>query len=183
LKDILSDTVEQDTIGRIPGEAVPKDPRERPMIFSFEKFKKIFQKHGQFSPENLLETINNPTFAFRNVRNETTQSYDEDKINILKRIPGSNNFWVVGAERNNGFFFLTNVEVRRSSEQGIDERIDERVQKQEDIFVDNRTNSQYQSAGDIYSDNFKKRFGDWETDPKNASKVVNEDGTPKIMYH
>lgn len=30
---------------------------------------------------------------------------------------------------------------------------------------------------------FKRWFGDWQNDPENASKVVNEDGTPKIVYH
>ena len=30
---------------------------------------------------------------------------------------------------------------------------------------------------------FKRWFGDWENHPKSASKVVNEDGTPKIVYH
>lgn len=30
---------------------------------------------------------------------------------------------------------------------------------------------------------FKKWFGDWETDPKNASKVVDENGEPMVMYH
>ena len=35
----------------------------------------------------------------------------------------------------------------------------------------------------IKSDNFKNWFGDWENNPSKASKVVNEDGTPKIVYH
>lgn len=30
---------------------------------------------------------------------------------------------------------------------------------------------------------FKRWFGDWQKDPKRASKVVNADGTPKIVYH
>lgn len=30
---------------------------------------------------------------------------------------------------------------------------------------------------------FKKWFGDWENDPENASKVVDENGEPKVMYH
>lgn len=30
---------------------------------------------------------------------------------------------------------------------------------------------------------FKEWFGDWENDPVNASKVVDENGEPKIMYH
>jgi hypothetical protein len=30
---------------------------------------------------------------------------------------------------------------------------------------------------------FKRWFGDWENDPKNASKVVDENGEPKVVYH
>ena len=33
------------------------------------------------------------------------------------------------------------------------------------------------------TENFKAWFGDWENDPEHASKVVNEDGTPKVVYH
>lgn len=36
---------------------------------------------------------------------------------------------------------------------------------------------------DVRTDNFKKFFGDWENDPENASKVVDENGEPKVMYH
>lgn len=38
-------------------------------------------------------------------------------------------------------------------------------------------------AEQIYSDNFKDWFGDWENDPENASKVVDEDGRPKVVLH
>lgn len=30
---------------------------------------------------------------------------------------------------------------------------------------------------------FKSWFGDWENDPENASKVVDENGEPKLLYH
>lgn len=43
--------------------------------------------------------------------------------------------------------------------------------------------TKYQLAGQTTSDNFKKWFGDWENDPKNSSKVVNEKGEPLMMYH
>lgn len=33
------------------------------------------------------------------------------------------------------------------------------------------------------TENFKKWFGDWEKNPTKASKVVNADGTPKVVYH
>lgn len=33
------------------------------------------------------------------------------------------------------------------------------------------------------SQQFKRWFGDWQNDPAKASKVVNADGTPKVVYH
>ena len=35
----------------------------------------------------------------------------------------------------------------------------------------------------VRTQNFKRRFGDWENDPENASKVVDENGEPKVVYH
>lgn len=39
------------------------------------------------------------------------------------------------------------------------------------------------SENQTETENFKKWFGDWQDDPASASKVVNEDGTPKVVYH
>lgn len=38
-------------------------------------------------------------------------------------------------------------------------------------------------AGDIHGENFKNWFGDWENDAENASKMVDENGEPKVFYH
>jgi hypothetical protein len=35
----------------------------------------------------------------------------------------------------------------------------------------------------VRTDAFKNWFGNWETDPKNASKVVDENGEPLVVYH
>lgn len=35
----------------------------------------------------------------------------------------------------------------------------------------------------VRTENFKNWFGDWENDPENASKVVDENGEPMVMYH
>lgn len=35
----------------------------------------------------------------------------------------------------------------------------------------------------VRTPNFKKWFGDWENDSKNASKVVDENGEPLVVYH
>jgi hypothetical protein len=49
-------------------------------------------------------------------------------------------------------------------------------------------NNQRGSIGGAFNsqtktDNFKKWFGDWEKDPANASKVVDADGKPLVVYH
>ena len=35
----------------------------------------------------------------------------------------------------------------------------------------------------VRTPSFKKWFGDWENDPKNSSKVVDENGEPLVVYH
>lgn len=35
----------------------------------------------------------------------------------------------------------------------------------------------------VRTKNFKEWFGDWENDPENASKVVDENGEPMVVYH
>ena len=37
------------------------------------------------------------------------------------------------------------------------------------------------NLGPIYSDNFKRWFGDWENDPQNSSKVVDSNGVPYTL--
>ena len=34
----------------------------------------------------------------------------------------------------------------------------------------------------VRSEEFKKWFGDWEKDPANASKVIDENGEPLVVY-
>lgn len=43
----------------------------------------------------------------------------------------------------------------------------------------NLTSEQYKL---VRTPEFKAWFGDWENDPKNASKVIDENGEPKVMY-
>ena len=48
---------------------------------------------------------------------------------------------------------------------------------------DNGSNVKPRFENVTESSQFKRWFGDWQNDPKHASKVVNEDGTPKVVYH
>ncbi|MBC8534762.1 hypothetical protein, partial [Yeguia hominis] len=57
----------------------------------------------------------------------------------------------------------------RDSSNIIIRRIDEKINRK----ISHITQSQQ----------FKRWFGDWQNHPEKASKVVNADGTPKVMYH
>ena len=46
--------------------------------------------------------------------------------------------------------------------------------------LSNLTQRQY---AQVRTKEFKDWFGDWENDPENASKVVDENGEPRVMYH
>ena len=39
------------------------------------------------------------------------------------------------------------------------------------------------AKSNVYSDNFLNWFGDWINDPANASKVVDKNGEPLVVYH
>ena len=54
------------------------------------------------------------------------------------------------------------------------------------LYDDAEANAMRKAMGEgdqTRSDNFKKWFGDWENDPENASKVVDADGKPMVVYH
>ncbi|MCD8180979.1 MAG: hypothetical protein LUF26_05810, partial [Firmicutes bacterium] len=53
---------------------------------------------------------------------------------------------------------------------------------EENVKYSAKENSE-NNAAQTKTDAFKAWFGDWESDPEGASKVVNEDGTPKVVYH
>lgn len=69
-------------------------------------------------------------------------------------------------------------------------------EEKEKIVADAKANGTYMTAPNgektklnaeqwvtVRTTNFKKWFGDWENDPDNASKVVDENGEPMVMYH
>ena len=46
-----------------------------------------------------------------------------------------------------------------------------------------KSNLTYKQWVQVRTDSFKKWFGDWEKDPQNASKVLDENGEPKVVIH
>ena len=186
-------------VGRIDWK-VAYDGKERPAIFSQAIQNKIVWDHW-LDKANLLATVNQPDYIIKNVDGKA------DKINIIKKIEWTNDFVLIAADRQNGYFILSNYEVKSRNSKRLIKSL-----SRWEVVIDNVGDSSslnhepknllvpfmnkspkwgekyqvakiYQQAGSIYSDNFKKWFGDWENDPKNASKVVNEKGEPLLMYH
>lgn len=53
----------------------------------------------------------------------------------------------------------------------------------QDVADVNGENRRFSVRNQTTTENFKRWFGDWENDPANASKAVNADGSPKVLYH
>lgn len=67
------------------------------------------------------------------------------------------------------------------SEPSVNSSISEKAQNDAKNFSLKDTTNE--SDSQTKSEAFKEWFGDWENEPESASKVVNEDGTPRIIYH
>ena len=67
------------------------------------------------------------------------------------------------------------------SEPSVNSSISEKTQNDAKKFSLKDTTNE--SDSQTKSEAFKEWFGDWENEPESASKVVNEDGTPKVVYH
>lgn len=67
------------------------------------------------------------------------------------------------------------------SEPSVNSSISEKAQNDAKKFSLKDTTNE--SDSQTKSEAFKEWFGDWENEPESASKIVNEDGTPRIIYH
>lgn len=67
------------------------------------------------------------------------------------------------------------------SEPSVNSSISEKAQNDAKKFSLKDTTNE--SDSQTKSEAFKEWFGDWENEPESASKVVNEDGTPRVVYH
>jgi DNA polymerase III sliding clamp (beta) subunit (PCNA family) len=73
----------------------------------------------------------------------------------------------------------------------MDVGVDGQVGAETGLFVDggliapngNKTNLTSEQYKLVRTPEFKAWFGDWENDPENASKIVDENGEPLVVYH
>ncbi len=100
---VISGELKDCIIATIPG-FISFDGRERVLVFSAFIALKILGDHGTFHGENLLVSANEWDFIVKNIQG------NPDKINLIKIIPETGNFLLIGAIRDNGFFMLTHFE-------------------------------------------------------------------------
>jgi len=100
---------------------------------------------------------------------DATQMYEQ-----FKDLPKKKSFWEVGRMKKDA--------PAGEIEQGIKkEETGPQFQRMAPNGKPSKlTKKQYQQ---VRTPEFKKWFGDWENDPANASKVVDENGEPLVVYH
>jgi hypothetical protein len=102
-ENVMQYITEKCAIAYIPGYISP-DKMIRPLILTTDIALKIKNKHGEIPIENLLINAHDWDYAITHV------DKIEGKINLIKKIPNSKNFLLIGAVRINGYFILTHFE-------------------------------------------------------------------------
>lgn len=103
VKLLLSRESALETLVHLPG-SLSEDGKVRPLVLSLEIVDKIQADHGNILPENLILNAHEWEFATTNVDEKI------DRINLIKRIPDSDNYLIIAASRDNGFYMLTHFE-------------------------------------------------------------------------
>ena len=93
------------------------------------------------------------------------------------------------AEENAGQIGIFYLDTKNETTSKIAKRVQFPIQPTKDVAsseiilhqVSERVNLRVQDQ--TQTRQFARWFGDWQNNPSRASKIVNEDGSPKIMYH
>jgi hypothetical protein len=80
------------------------DNKIRSLIISRDIIDKIESDHGPICAENMIINAHEWDYCILNVDDKP------DRINLIKIIPNSDNYLVIAAHRDNGFFIVTHFE-------------------------------------------------------------------------
>ncbi|MDR3558735.1 MAG: hypothetical protein P4L61_04325 [Candidatus Pacebacteria bacterium] len=104
VKDVLCGRVLRDVIGKVPA-CMCFDNKDRPLVLDMLIVKKIQKDHGAIVAENLVINAHDWDFGLKNVDKK------QNRINLIKMMPNSNNYLVLAANRENGLYIVTHYEV------------------------------------------------------------------------
>lgn len=92
------------------------------------------------------------------------------------------------AEENAGQIGIFYLDTKNETTSKIAKRVQFPIQPTKDVAseiilhqVPEKVNLRVQNQ--TQTKQFMRWFGDWQNNPLRASKIVNSDGTPKVMYH
>lgn len=103
VKKVITYNSSEHIIGYIPG-CFSDDEKQRPLILKRKIVDKVEFKHGKINIYNLLINAHDWNIGIKNM------DYISEKINLIKLIPASNNFLIISAYRENGYYILTHFE-------------------------------------------------------------------------
>lgn len=109
---VIHGKLEKTNIVTIDGK-VTFDGKPRNLYFSQRNVKDFETNHGKYSIDNFIITARSPKYILKNVDN------NPDKINLIKPISWTNNYFVIGANRDNGYFVATYFEVVRNTDTSL----------------------------------------------------------------
>jgi hypothetical protein len=104
VRDVLCGRVPRDVIGKIPA-CMCFDNKDRPLVLDKVIVEKIRRDHGNIIAENLVINVHDWDFGIKNM------DRNPDRITLVKKITGSKNYLVIGANRDDWFFVVTHFEV------------------------------------------------------------------------
>jgi hypothetical protein len=105
-KMIIVGKIDEGSIGTVP-PFVSSDGMARELIFNNKMANKIQigkDAHGEIPTENFIINANDWDYAIKNAKG------NPGKINLIKSIPGSDNFLTIGANKVNGYYVVTHFE-------------------------------------------------------------------------
>ena len=111
-KKVLENTSPVETIAILQGN-LSVDGLPRPLLLSREIVDKIEADHGPICGENLIHNAHGWEFAvlypYKGI----------DKINLIKQIPNSDNYLLIAANRDNGFYLVTHFETKSVNDKNL----------------------------------------------------------------
>lgn len=100
---IITGKSDQEIIAKTPS-FVSNDGKERSLVLDKAIVNKVQKDHGPLNISNLIVNAHDWDYVIKNVDG------NPDKINLIKKVPDSESYLTLAANRDNGFFTVTHYE-------------------------------------------------------------------------
>lgn len=150
------------------------NPKNQKEFERAKEFVRLLSKELGLAPREVQASLWAANILRTGGKPDSYEEYIERQVNnkgLRERIQG----W-----RDKGYKPFSEVRKRREAEASTSVQASAGNRLAPNGKPSNLTEKQYQQ---VRTPEFKNWFGDWENDPANASKVVDENGEPLVVYH